>query len=213
MKAKKKPKILLPRALSWSGLDLWERDQEEFKNRYFKGKPSFENDAMRFGKHISNMLEGKEKPNDHIEQSVILLREKLDHPEYNIRVPYKTPYGPIELNGYLDDVDTKTFLTFIENKTGTGKWTNKKADKHGQISFYYLLIILHTGIRPRRAILQHFETEIKPGALFNRKLTGYIYPYDVELSVGHEIEIRRRIDNAVLGISQAYTTYLLENNL
>ncbi len=213
VKKEKKPKKvkgpLLPKGyLSWSQLDLWERDPEEYKARYFYGKPSPESGAMSFGKHISRVLEGKEKPGNHIEQSIKLLCKRCGSPEYEIKTVLKTAYGDVVLLGYLDDIDSKTFGEFVENKTGTTKWSSKKAENHGQLHFYYLLIILATGTRPQRSTLQHFETQLDAGAPFGRKLTGQIHTYEVSLFIGHEIEIRRRIENAVREISQAYEAVL-----
>lgn len=208
VKSKKINGPLLPRAyLSWSQLDLWERDPDEYKRRYFYGKPSIENDAMRFGKHIAAVLEGKEKPANHTEQSVKLLCQQYDKPEHHIRVKMKTVYGEVMLEGYIDSFNSTT-CSFIENKTGTTKWTSKKAGNHGQMHFYYILILLSTGTRIPSAILQHLDTVADPRAKFGRKLSGYIYPYEVELSVGHELEMRRRIENAVREISQAYQAAL-----
>lgn len=208
----KKPKIpkkglLLPRPLSWSGLDLWERDPEEYKQVYFFGNKRYVNDAMKFGTHIADVLAGKAKPQNHTEQSVKLLCQKHGNPEYEIKVKLQTNAGPVELVGYVDDLCTKTF-EFIENKTGTGKWTQKKADGHGQLHFYYLLVILAKGTRPRRAILQHLETQLDANAPLGRSLTGNIYPYEVYLDVGHELEIRRRIENAAREIDQAYRQFI-----
>lgn len=206
-----KKHALLPRPLSWSGLDLWERNPEEYKDVYFKGYRKYENDAMRFGKHIANVLCGKEKPKNHIEQSVKLLAKGWGNQETEIKVKYKSPYGNIELIGYLDD-RSNDFIEFLDTKTGTGKWTQKKAEKHGQLHFYYLLILLAHGTRAHKAYIQHLDTKLDEKEKWGRKLTGHIYTHEVYLEIGHELEIRRRIDEAVRGISQAYTAYLLEED-
>lgn len=204
-----KKHALLPRPLSWSGLDLWERNPEEYKDVYFKGYRKYENDAMRFGKHIANVLCGKEKPRNHTEQSIKLLAKGWGNQETEIKVKYKSPYGTIELIGYLDD-RSNDFVEFLDTKTGTGKWTQKKAEKHGQLHYYYLLILLAKGTRARKAYIQHLDTVLDDKEKYGRKLTGHIYTHEVYLEIGHELEIRRRIDEAVRGISQAYTAYLLE---
>lgn len=199
--------ILLPRPLSWSGLDLWEKDPDEYIRVYFKGGKTFQNDAMRFGSHIADMLCGKAKPQNHTEQSVKLLAHKYNSPEHHIEIVLDSNVGKIPLNGYIDDLSTEHF-NFIENKTGTTKWSFKKAENHGQLHFYYLLIILATGTRPRQGMIQHLETVKAAHTQFGRALTGNIYHYEVELSVGHEMEIRRRIENAAREIDKAYRQFI-----
>lgn len=215
--AAKKPKvkklaptgIVLPKGyLSWSQLDLWERNPEQYKKQYFLGEKSFENDAMRYGTHISNMFEGKEKPLDHVEQSLLLLAQKFGNPEREVRVTLESSYGNIYLYGKIDDMEETVGGQFLERKTGVGKWSQKKANNHGQVHMYFLMVKLEKGTQPRQAILEYLPTEEIIGInQYHRRVTGEIVPIIVEWNIGDEIEIRRRIENAAREISTAFRAF------
>ncbi len=206
--------LVLPKGyLSWSQLDLWEKDKAKYKRQYFMGEKSYQNDAMRYGSHISDVFEGKAKPLDHVEQSVKLLAQKCGNPEREIRVGIKTNYGIVYLYGRVDDMEETPGGIFIENKTGTNKWTQKKANSHGQVHFYFVLIGEEKGQRPRHGVLQYLPTEEILGInQYHRRLTGEILPFIVEWNMGDEMEIRRRIENAAREIDVEYRAFINNQN-
>jgi len=113
-----------------------------FYDRYVLEKPSFENKYIRFGKHFANAMEGKFCPPE-IEKlaKVFKLTLKDGIPEKKGTAVYNYKGVDYNLLGYIDwlsdDVD--------EFKTGKIPWTQKKADSHGQVLFYQLIMELKTG--------------------------------------------------------------------
>lgn len=196
-----KKKLMLPRGyLSWSQLDLWEKNPKEYIAKYFYGKEDFEHDYFTFGKHIADLLAGFVEPNDEVERNLARTCITYGNPEMNLKGIVKSEYGDIALVGQPDDLCKKTG-NFTENKTGTGEWTYQKAQNHGQIPFYYLLIKQALKLKPQFADLQWFVTE---KGFNGRYLTGRVQTFRIELTTMHELSIRSRIIKAAREIDDAY---------
>lgn len=119
--------------MSWSQLSSWEYNKEEWYKRYILDEKTEPTKAMLFGK----------------EQGDKLAKE----PTYMPQVPrlpiseheMKAVFNKTSLVGYIDFYDGAT--SFIELKTGKS-WTVKKANEHGQLAYYAMLLYLTRGIKP-----------------------------------------------------------------
>lgn len=135
MMASEDSKLLDPkRPISWSCLSAWEWDKEKWYRRYVLSEKEDPTGSMIFGKEIG---------------------ERLADPSFMPEVPrYKiaeqkleAKLGKINLLGYMDFYDGKKKM--IEIKTGK-KWTFAKADTHGQLDFYAMLLYLEKKIKPEQ---------------------------------------------------------------
>ncbi len=195
--------IRLPRPLSWSGYSLFKQNKDLFVRKYILNEDiDFTNDGIVYGKFISEILEGKIHSDDPTVQLLKSMIPKYDSPEHKLNAVLNTDYGDIPLMGKVDSYDKQTHR-FREYKTGRTKWTQKTADKHGQIKFYGLMIWLNTGIMPE-AYLDWIETEKNNGQV---QLTGLITSFKVELTLGDITEFSNEISRVAQEISAIYKTF------
>lgn len=113
--------------LSYSAYNLWKTNKDEFRRRYYEGKPSINTQEIIFGKKIAKQLED--------DPTII-------GSETRIQVTLK---NGLKLLSYLDSFDEKTF-SIVEYKTGhlskDGKcpWTALKVAKHKQLDWYSMMV-------------------------------------------------------------------------
>src|SRR3990167_2097941 len=144
----KKKYIQLPQGyLSYSQLMLWLSDQNRYKQIYFdkRHELSTSNVGQEYGKVVATALEEGIETNDLLTDSAILLLEKYDLRDKEIRGEIKTKEGWIEVMGRPDTMDSKT-KNFREYKTGKSPWTKSRAQNHPQMRFYAMLIYVVFGI-------------------------------------------------------------------
>jgi len=139
--------------LSYSQYDLWKKNKEQYRKRYYFNEPSIETVETKFGKHTDSFLDN----GGHIDGVI-----QYSHNQYRI----ETNYCGVPLLGYLDGFDEKT-LSILERKTGhknpKGKvpWDKLKVHKHQQLVFYSLMVELFHGKVHPTVILQWLETDFK----------------------------------------------------
>lgn len=152
-----KPKFNKDKAVSWSYFSSFrDYDKEQWYQHYILGKPTPMNPEMEFGNKV-----GKSFCTDRPMARVT----RCETMEHEVRV--KSVNG-IKLLGYLDSyglyaetveqdgsksspVLTSKKRRIREYKTGgkgKNQWSQKRVDKHDQITFYCLLVYLSEGIRP-----------------------------------------------------------------
>ena len=136
MKKNTDPRInkFLNRPLSWSSINSFRYDPDEWYEKYINGKKGRTTGPLVFGKNVGERLAAEPQ----FLPGVPRLKE-YEH-ELSVKI------GKIQCIGFLDnfDLDAKCFSEF---KTGK-KWTQDKANKHGQIDMYCCLIYLKYGIKP-----------------------------------------------------------------
>lgn len=126
--------ITQKRPLSWSQISSFEYSPGQWYDKYILGNKQPESSAMLFGKEIGNRL--------------------ANEPSFMPQVP-RLPLFEYILEGMLGDIPLIGFMdsyhphdTLYEYKTGKPPWTQKRADEHGQIDMYLLIIYLSLGVRP-----------------------------------------------------------------
>ena len=122
------------RPLSWSSISQFRYDPEIRYNKYILSKKSRVTGPIVFGKNVGERLAS--------EQDFLPDVPRLKEYEHELLVKI----GKIECIGFLDNFDLEA-KCFSEFKTGK-KWTQEKADKHGQIDMYAAMIYLKYGIKP-----------------------------------------------------------------
>lgn len=128
------------RPFSWSQMSSFEYSADQWFRKYYLGEAQKPSAEMHFGKEIGERLASDPSFMPHI--------PRQNQMEYGVKVPL----GDVELVGYFDSFDDKPFGTpyFLEEyKTGKKAWDQKRADNHGQITFYCLLLWLAKKINPK----------------------------------------------------------------
>ena len=193
---------LHPKAwLSWSQLDLFEKDKKAYANRYILGEFPPPNKYMEFGKKFAEMLEKGKKPTD-----VRLLNALNFMPDYPVRefkfgelciLKKKKSIRLYCIFDCLDPVNHK----ISEIKTGKS-WTQKKADGHGQITFYAYAYYLKHKIIPHTELIWVATEETEDGDI---QATGEVTIFQTKRTVKDLLAIHSRIEAAWNGISELYS--------
>lgn len=124
----------LKKPLSWSSINSFRYDPDEWYEKYINGKRGRDTGPLVFGKNVGERLAS--------EQDFLPEVPRLKEYEHELHVKI----GKIDCIGFLDnfDLDNRAFSEF---KTGK-KWTQDKANNHGQIDMYTAMIYLKYGIKP-----------------------------------------------------------------
>ena len=122
------------RPLSWSSIFQFRYDPEVWYDKYINGAKQRATGPIVFGKNVGERLASE----------LDFLPEVPRLKEYEHELLVKI--GRIECIGFLDnfDLDNRAFSEF---KTGK-KWTQEKANTHGQIDMYAAMIYLKYNIKP-----------------------------------------------------------------
>jgi len=202
--------LLLPRGyLSWSALDLFEKSEKDFINKYFYGEDNNRgNDFMTFGKEFALAKETGDCKGDEMLQFAVDSTPKLDSPEEKIYADLKTPYGAIRVLAIPDDFSERLGRV-LEFKTGKTVWTKARVQKHGQLKFYSVAILEKYGINPEIE-LWWIQTlfagdKVRPTGKIE-KFQYQATPYDIK-------QMRDRIIKACLRIDKLYRIHLKQPQL
>lgn len=144
--------VQLPKGyISWSSLDLLERDEDKWIDKYCN--PDYEERTtieMEFGKRFAEIMEGQDSDDD------IVSLVKLSVPIYaeqekEITAMLNAMGRSVKLLGKPDSIAPN--WDFYEYKTGKTKWNQKMADKHGQLMFYKAIVYLNQHIIPNSTLV------------------------------------------------------------
>lgn len=122
------------RPLSWSAISSFEYDPEQWYKRYVLKQDEPASLEMLFGKVTGEKLANDARFMPDVPRGTIY--------EYELR----TKLGSIPLIGFIDSYVEHTNLE--EYKTGKKAWDQKRADEHGQITMYLLMLYLMHGVSP-----------------------------------------------------------------
>jgi hypothetical protein len=152
--------LVLPKPyLSYSAMDLWLRDPESYRKRYYLNEPYFSTPYTEFGNLVGGALEDRDW--DHpVLQPVIGKVPQGDHPEHKIEVDI----NGVPILSYLDDFTMATkaieeYKTGIRDKKGRAPWDRVKVRKHKQLTLYTLMVREKYGSWNPNIQLTWMETE------------------------------------------------------
>ena len=125
------------RALSWSQLQSFQYNPDEWFSIYILNNRQPPNSLMLAGSRIGDAIGTEDSPIDNTLVPGIK--------EYTV----KAEIDGIKMVGHIDNYCPDT-LTLNENKCSDtkGRWTQGKVDKHGQITMYVMLLQAQDGVRP-----------------------------------------------------------------
>ena len=209
-----KVKLNLPRDhFSYSQMDLWLKNREAYRERYYRGGPSFENTATIFGKRIAKMLE------DGVADPVLDKVPKYQFMEHRIELKV----NGIPFLGVMDSF-SKRMKSFYEYKTGKEKWDQLRAEKHSQLVVYALLTKLKYGTFDPWAKLVWIETRNRPetrtfdghdleGNSNEIEFTGKIQIFHRKIENWELNRMKQLIKKTALAISEDYTKFQHEEKI
>ena len=160
--AKQKPVFPLKKEVSWSFFSSFrDYDKEEWYQHYIMGKPTPLNPEMAFGSKVGKSFETN-KPMAKVTRYKIMEKEIHATSMNGVRIwGYLDSYRPkdsdfcevVTPDGKRKKVKVtlsykRSIREFKTGKKGKNQWSQKRADKHDQITFYCLLVYLTEGIRP-----------------------------------------------------------------
>lgn len=199
--------IKLPRGyLSWSQLWLWEHNPEEYKRHYFEDKKKEEESPkMKFGKKFAESREKNKSCEDPLAELARIFTPSMPIKEVEITAWLMLDNQlKIKLLGKPDGFDKKS-LTLVEDKTGA-KWTQGMVDKHGQITFYSLIIWLKTKKLLKRIFLNFIPTEVDEDGKVS--VCGKARTFQTERKLSDLFLMVNRIAKAAKEINKEYEKYL-----
>jgi len=208
----RKKVIQLPQGyLSYSQIALWKANKERYKSIYFDGRRDLRinNSGMAYGKVVATALEEEKDTGDLLTDSAMALLKQYDVKDKEIRAEIKTKEGWITVMGKPDTFNSKTH-EFREFKTGKGKWTQGKAQKHIQMRMYAMLIYLKHGTVLSHAYLDWMETENTDMGI---QPTGHVESFRVELGIGAILEMMALASSVAKEIEIAWASHVPEPKL
>lgn len=193
--------------ISWTQVDMWERSPKTYIKNYMLGdRVSLNNAYVVTGKSFADTMENGEVTGDEIIDLVASLMPRYDTPEKELVATVTTSKGTFVILGKLDSFCSLT-VAIREYKTGTTKWTQSRADKHGQLLHYAALVWLVYKKIPPSVHLDWAETELINGkAVF----TGRIETFEVKIGMREILEYLNRVSKVAIEIDAAYRAQLAE---
>ena len=151
--------LVLPKPyLSYSAMELWLRDKDGYRKRYYLQEPYFSTPYTEFGNEVGGALEDRNW--DHpVLAPVVGKVPQQTHPEHRIDVDVLG----VPVMGFLDDFNMETkfieeYKTGIRNK-GKAPWDRVKVRKHKQLTLYTLMVREKYGSYNPNIQLTWMETE------------------------------------------------------
>lgn len=123
------------RPLSWSAISSFMWNPEQWHDRYIMCLEQTPSKEMIFGKYVGEKLAS--------DPFYLPEVERYDTFEYKLECKFQG----IPLVGYIDS-SLLDLIRHKEYKTGKKLWDKKRADSHGQITMYSLMIYLIHKIKP-----------------------------------------------------------------
>jgi hypothetical protein len=190
--------IITPRPyLSWSQMNLFERDPAAYVAQYLDGVAEQVSAAMAFGKRIAGGLEAAATEDAEVEHLRTFL-PKFPKKEYEIKVAYSGV--PLLAK---PDMFSPWRVCIGELKTGKFPWTQSRVNEHGQLKFYALAAWLKYRRIPK-VELYWAPTEWYENKL---RLTGKIQTFQAELTELDLLNFGQRITKVWAAIQKASREY------
>lgn len=126
-----------------------ESSPKAYVREYIYGRKTHPTKNMSFGSLMADGLEKEEATGDLLLDFVIATLPKYELRDIAFEVDLKDGKDIIKLLAKPDSAKAD-YSEFIEYKTSVNRWTQKDADKSGQVTFYALCMWIKTGKIPKR---------------------------------------------------------------
>ena len=137
------------RPLSWSAISSFQYDPDQWYKKYILGERTPENAQMTFGKLVGERLASDPSYLPEVPRAEIY--------EYEL----KTSVSSINCIGFIDSYTPHKLL--LEYKTSGKPWTQDRANSHGQLKMYCLMLYLLHKVKPEDITIKlvSMQTEAK----------------------------------------------------
>lgn len=206
---KTKGELMLPRGyLSWSAMQTFKRNKEQFIRHYIYGEPhEYNSPSIDFGKTFAEDIEKRKKHADPVMDTMLRSIPKMPRAEYAMDAIIPSKYGKFKVVGKLDQFDPMSG-DFDEFKTGFRKWTQNMAQEHGQMKFYAMMVYLKLGITASKKTLVWIETERREnpytGSPEGIVLTGNVKRFTVGYTLADILTFMDEVSDVAKEISDIY---------
>jgi hypothetical protein len=206
-------KFNLPKEhFSYSQMSLWLRNKDQYRERYYKDGPAFENRETIFGKRVARLLETGE--HDPVLTPVLARVPRGDVMEHRILVSV----GGVPFLGFLDSFES-LLCGIFEFKTGKDAWDTVRVHKHDQLVVYSLLVKLaHKKVHPITRLVwleTRFRQEtfsigsrVMEGDGDQLEFTGKIEVFERRIAQWERDAMKKQIVRVATEISEDYTKFL-----
>jgi hypothetical protein len=202
--------------LSYSAIDLFEKDKTAYRKRYYEGKDSFSNEYTLYGHRIHKMVEDG-------------LLEIPEHPKdvYKSEVKVECDIEGVRVLGYIDLFDPeKCRITDI--KTSVNPWDNVRVAKLDQLPMYQLLVKKIYGKVSQYSNVVWLETRFSKPTTEEHEVSGFSVELETsrsQLELTGRVEVlkrriaeweRKRIQDKIVRVAEQidndFTQWRLEHN-
>lgn len=193
--------------LSWSQLNLLERDPMRYVEHYMMGYEIVGNKPMELGKEVATALETGVP---HTDPGIIFLQEFLPefkHREYEIK---DVMAGEVPILAKLDGFDDAE-LGIDEVKTGK-LWTQAQVDKADQLTFYAMAVWLKYKKLPKRITLHWARTQYNEDTE-EYEITAEITTFTTTRELADILKMVSRCNRAWQEIKRLYKQHKLQSNV
>lgn len=199
--------MITPRPyLSWSSMDLFEKNPKKWVQIYLYNAEKFINRGQAFGKKMAEGLENGEMTGDPVLDMVMEMLPKFELMDKPITAMFGIGEGAVPLLA-KPDTAKKNLSAFKEYKTGQAPWSKKDVDESGQISFYATTIYVKTGRIPQDIELVHVKTEA--GVDGKIRATGEIKRHPTKRTMVDILKMMIRMKKVWTGIKKTTEDELL----
>lgn len=198
--------------MSWSSLDLYERSPKRWVELYVRGQEVHFNKngqaGIDLGRKLATALESKDLSGDPTIDLTIKRMPRFERFEVELSPTLQQGKGEngIPLLGRVDNA-TPDLSGFKEYKQGTTAWTQAKADSHGQITFYSMMIYLTNGKLPTDIELVWMPTERRPDG--STELIGDVHVFKTQRTMADVLRMMLRVRKAWAGMERLTNEELL----
>ena len=198
---------MTPKAyLSFSSMNLLEKNPEKWKDAYLYGGRNPINRGMAFGKLMADGLENDEATGNEVLDMVMTQIPKFEIRDKEFFAEIKSGKEVIPILCKPDTMKAN-MTAFKEYKTSQTKWTKRKVDELDQITFYAMGMFLKTGRVP--GDIELVEIETKSGLDARIEATGAIYRHPTVRTVGQILNMIVRAKKAWVEINRICEEELL----
>ncbi len=166
--------------LSYSQIQLFKKDKEEYCRRYILGEKFEGNAYTDFGSKVGEALEKGDFLNfTKIECKTLIQCERLDEFEKEVKLCFDGFY----VTGYID-TNTKDYSKIIDYKTGgENKEHQYKEESYTQLCYYALALRQQYGITPDTAQVSFIRRKGNAYKGQKLKVSNEVVVIDVDISL------------------------------
>lgn len=184
------------RPLSWSAISSFEYDPAQWYSKYILHETPTDSAEMRWGRMVADSFQTKTPLAPVTLYPVV--EQKLS-----------VVFNDVPLVGWIDTYDPKTH-NFREFKTGKRPWTQKRADEHGQLQMYALMLYVTHKVKPENYTIHLDWLPTKANGDFSIDFVKpiVVHSFQVKLKMSDILIFGNRINNTIKAMQEYVDKHL-----